>query len=567
MNTLSFYLDTLYDGLSGFVYSPVKTATSFEQHWFDYPREKQALIDHISNGGGDVYISPAVYSEKRAVKESIKTLQCVWVEFDGVEQIDFQSVSEPTMIVQTSFASHVHCYWRIDRDTHHVVEKINRELTYYLHADSSGWDATQLLRPPETVNHKHNLPVVLASHTLAAYNVGAFDFLPTISAPAASTVLVEELIPTAQVLANNTLPLKVMRMVKKEEPVEPYRSSFLMRLAHELAEEDLTHVEIVSLLYEADGRIKKYDGRNDQLVRLSQIADHAMLKHIAEDTVIIYTPEQILKYVEQLQWILPQWLHATGQLVISSAPGVGKTQWCMQLAYSLATGRSFLGMANSSKYKVLVLSLEMDKQSLKYIFEHQQNSWEETPLFDIVDETQSLSKYEDLIEERETNVLIVDSLTELLDDEEETSPGKEARRIMKWCRKIRRRYGLAVILIHHNRKATEGNKKPKGLADLAGSFQFAKDTDTVLQLWEDYKGIELSGVKVRFGHKDAFMLARSGDLWFTRKESASNPSRPAPANQERDQGEQQSSSRHGDELHRKDGGKVPPRFRFKDGPQ
>jgi hypothetical protein len=208
----------------------------------------------------------------------------------------------------------------------------------------------------------------------------------------------------------------------------------------------------------------------------------------------------------------------------------------------------------------------MDKQSLKYIFEHQSNEWEDTPLFDIIDESQSLSKYEDLIEEREANVLIVDSLTELLDDEEETSPGKEARRIMKWCRKVRRRYGLAIILIHHNRKATEGNKKPKGLADLAGSFQFAKDTDTVLQLWEDYKGIELSGVKVRFGHKDAFMVVRNSNLWFTRKD-ASNEPRSTPTDPKRDQGQQPSSDRHRDKLHGENGGTLSFRHSPKDGPQ
>ena len=97
---------------------------------------------------------------------------------------------------------------------------------------------------------------------------------------------------------------------------------------------------------------------------------------------------------------------------------------------------------------------------------------------------------------------------------------------MRWCRKVRRRYGCAVILIHHNRKATEGNKKPKGLADLEGSFQFGKDTESVVILWEDHKGIEFGIVKARFGKKEAFMIERNKNLWFTRKDYASQDREP-----------------------------------------
>jgi KaiC/GvpD/RAD55 family RecA-like ATPase len=533
LDELTIYLDVLYDGLEGWVYSPVKTDTAWNTNWFQWPQQKEALKSHILSRQGDVYISPAIYKEQRAVKESIKKVQTVWVDFDGTEQIDFKAIDIPTLVVQTSYDTKVHCYWRVDENLQGPIEDVNRRLTYYLDADNGGWDSTQLLRPPGTINHKNGLPVKLVSLDDKPHTLDYFGIIPKVTAPAAEYVTVDRVIPVGQVLTNNSLPLQLIRMVKKETPVEPYRSSFLARLANELAEEDLSHLEIVSLLKEVDGRIKKYDGRSDQLVRLSQLADYAIHKHLAEDAVIIYTPHDILNHVDSLEWIIPQWLHTTGQLVISSAPGVGKTQLTFQLAYSLATQQRFLGLQAPTRKKVFYFSLEMDKSSLKYILAHHKNEWVETPYFQIIDESYNLKKYEDLIFEHNPDVVIVDSMIELFDDEND-NPNSEARRVMKWCRKVRRRYGIAIVLIHHNRKATEGNKKPKSLADLAGSYMFAKDSDTVLQLWKDHKGFELSGVKVRFGMEEAWIIHRNNNLWFTREENASNESKPNQPNKTRD---------------------------------
>ena len=180
MSDLETYLDVLFEGLDGYVYSPVKTTDNWEQNWFSYPAQRQELVEHIETCVGDVYISPAVYSERRATKDAIKKVQTTWVEFDGNEQIHFQSAPLPTLIVQTSFQSHVHCYWRIDPTNRTTVEDTNRRLTHYLQADSSGWDATQLLRPPGTINHKRELPVILINHEKVQYHLDSFESVPKV---------------------------------------------------------------------------------------------------------------------------------------------------------------------------------------------------------------------------------------------------------------------------------------------------------------------------------------------------------------------------------------------------
>ena len=547
MDDLDYYLDILFEGLEGYVYSPIKS-DKWEQHFFSYPSQRPALKDHILNSGpvGDVYISPAVYKEKDAHKPSVKALQCIWVEFDGKDQIDFKNVAEPTMMVQTSLSSHVHCYWRVGHLNQQTVEDYNRRLHYHLEADYSGWDAVQLLRPPGTINHKRDLPTKLVLKTNIQYKVDQFDLVPTVPAPQFDTVTVEQLLDPAKVLIEHQLPLKLRKMIKTETPVEPYRSSFLARLACELAEEGLNHVELVSLLKLADERIGKFHGRSDQLLRLTQLADYAFHKLTIEEAVAIYTADEILERTETLTWIYPGILHTTGQVIVSSAPGVGKTQLLCQMAYHLENNMRFLGYQSNQKHKVLFMSLEMRWLEIKYILSHQSKHWEQTAKFQLIDEPTSLVKYEDLIDEQQPTVVMIDSLSELLEDEE--AANVEAKKLMRWIRKVRRRYGVAVVLIHHNRKATEGNKKPKSLADLAGSFIFGKDTDTVCQLWEDRNGLEFSAVKARYGPKFAFKVSRNENLWFTRVDSVSNNERTDQPNQEGDSGQQEDSDRHGNEL-------------------
>jgi RecA-family ATPase len=167
----------------------------------------------------------------------------------------------------------------------------------------------------------------------------------------------------------------------------------------------------------------------------------------------------------------------------------------------------------------------------------------------VIDETSTIQKYEKLIEQIKPSVIVIDSLTELLDSFSGETPLVQSRLAMKWCRRIRRQYQTAVVLIHHNRKATEGNKKPKSLSDLAGSFQFGKDSDTVIQLWEDHKGLEFSTVKTRFGPKHEFLIVRNQNLWFRRKEDVSNRPEPVQPDTSGDAPKFDSGFGHRDKLH------------------
>jgi len=91
----------------------------------------------------------------------------VWVDLDvpdglrALEPVD----PAPSLVVASGAAGHVHAYWRLRRAVPpRVIERANGRLAFALGGDLRAGDAARILRPPGTVNHKHDAPVRLAHH-------------------------------------------------------------------------------------------------------------------------------------------------------------------------------------------------------------------------------------------------------------------------------------------------------------------------------------------------------------------------------------------------------------------
>lgn len=520
---LETFCENLFGNRSGYVYVPVKKKdNSWETNFFSWPFSKRSLLDFIRTSSleSDVYISPALYKDKQGKRESVKNIGSVWIEFDGKSEIDFKDIPKPDAIVQTSTSTHLHCYWFLkEPQSGEAVEEVNRRLTYYLEADYSGTESNQVLRPPETFNYKTNppKPVTLLEMNKTGFSLDSFDKAPVVETPVITTITYETLIPLEDI---KEVPEALLERIQREMAVEPTRSTFLMSTAYMLAEEGFDHLEIVSLLYIADCRIKKFVGRPDQIQRLSEIASKALYK--IEATVESYSPLEIVNHELDLDFIVPGWLHTMGMMILSGAPGVGKTQFSLDIAHKITTGLSVLGKEAYRPLKVSMFSLEMDIIELKYIFENQSKGFEEVELWNsnlkvFAFEEGNFAEYEKAIKKSNPDVLIIDSLSELAVDDLKES---EARSIMRWLKRMRRTYGCAIIVIHHNRKASDANKKPRKLSDLYGSFIFAKLTETVISLWQDEgkPTIELDTLKVRFGKSEKINMVRSEHLTFSRSD-------------------------------------------------
>jgi RecA-family ATPase len=233
-----------------------------------------------------------------------------------------------------------------------------------------------------------------------------------------------------------------------------------------------------------------------------------------------------------IEWLLQGLLERSGFGVISSAPGVGKTQLVIHMGISIATGQDFLHWKNSTATpaKVLFLSLEMAHAPIKYFMEKIMAREEYRDLLPVLQENflvapvgNSISVdteggrnfLESLIESYKPTTVIIDSLgaftgQSLTDD-------VAMRSLSSYLQRVRQKYGVSFIFVHHNRKANGDNKKPIELSDLHGSVFITSPADFVLTLWlQDDGRVTLKHVKARLSlPSKQLALIRDHNLHFT----------------------------------------------------
>jgi hypothetical protein len=95
----------------------------------------------------------------RRVKVNAAPMLALYVDGDGASIPT--TLPRPTAIVQSS-PGRDQAYWRLTRAIDPARgEQLNKRLAYAMGADTSGWDLTQLLRAPDTRNHKYeDRPIV-----------------------------------------------------------------------------------------------------------------------------------------------------------------------------------------------------------------------------------------------------------------------------------------------------------------------------------------------------------------------------------------------------------------------
>ena len=93
-------------------------------------------------------------------------------------------------------------------------------------------------------------------------------------------------------------------------------------------------------------------------------------------------------------------------------------------------------------------------------------------------------------------VVGVDSLSKTTMNSLEESAIKH---VLDFADRLRMEYDCSLIFIHHNRKGQVGNKRPKELDDVYGSFWITATATTVIGMWQNQQTfeIEINYLKVR----------------------------------------------------------------------
>jgi RepB DNA-primase from phage plasmid/Protein of unknown function (DUF3987) len=135
---------------------------SLRTRYFAYPADIGASLAYAaeeSRVGRDVWHCAHLLTKGRRIKENAAPVLSLWGDLDGAEVPN--GSLKPTTVVESS-PGRFHCYWRLsDEIPPELAEGLNKRLAGVVGADPSGFDLSQLLRVPGTINHKYpDAPVV-----------------------------------------------------------------------------------------------------------------------------------------------------------------------------------------------------------------------------------------------------------------------------------------------------------------------------------------------------------------------------------------------------------------------
>lgn len=153
------FLDKVWsEQREGFAFISIRSGPdSWRDLAFKYPSDEIQLPNPRL---GDIYFCPNLFQRPRRRKELVYPSCWLYADLDKVKpprSADFTTdvCLEPTIAWESS-PGRYQALWHIDKHlSREEHEALNKKLTYALGADKGGWDITQVLRVPGTINHKY----------------------------------------------------------------------------------------------------------------------------------------------------------------------------------------------------------------------------------------------------------------------------------------------------------------------------------------------------------------------------------------------------------------------------
>lgn len=501
---LDEFVDLLFGDQEGVVYAPSKRPGTgrWKQHFFEWPLQRSELLQHFRTlaDKNEVYISPILFSEKRVAPDTFKGTYYVWAEFDG--KVPDNADLSPTITVQSSIPGHEHWYWRLDEfcTDPKIATGITRKLTYHYGADRSGWDYAQVLRPPDTINHKRNRAQVSVTHSNGAiYSVGDFDSIP--DPPVATVKLsietVEELPKLDPIIAKYSWKPDTYELFSKIVR-QGTRSDALARLAFDCVEMGMSNLEVITVLEDADRRWKKFVNRTDRLKRLFGILEYVRTQKALQAETTVDKPGGLFRFLDfinteiKLKWIAPGLIPVAGSGIIYGPAEVGKSTWSLRMGMSIASGDdSYLVWPIEKQTKVMFLSLEMAHDELQHFFAHMDlNEETKTTLqenffvwpvghaypLDVPEYQQEILSY---VDQFQIGLIIIDSLA--LSMYGSISSDDDVKRLNSFFNEdLRSERGCGYWLIHHPHKPNPERKET--FYEMFGSAYIGNNAQTIVNL-------------------------------------------------------------------------------------
>lgn len=541
-NSLESFLSFLYEGLEGYIYVAVKPPNQqkeWHQEFFEWPAQADKMLDLIPKAARkfEVYMGPVVYNAKRVDKKFFAGTNVIWADFDGnAPEWEYDTHGEPSLIVQSSIETKQHCYWRLiepltDAD---ALEDLNRRVAYNLGADKGSWDATRVLRPPETLNYKYNPPLPVSVHYSndTRYDVELFNTLAPVPVSTHEEWDITVLPNVQDIILKYPFPPDMVLLLGKEN--YPDRSAALMNLAYGCCEMGMTNKEVFAMLLMLDNKVGKFKDRKDRNRRLAHMVDVARNKYpgLQEETpeeafTFAYDFQSFLDTEINIDWLIEPMIMENGSMLLVGPSGVGKTQVSLQFMIHLALGKDYLHYKIKQAVKVIFLSLEMDHGSLKQFLVKMNEDLTDSERallaenFILVPHGEPWALNEplgqqhliSLMDNTMPNIVFIDSIGSALRGP--ISSDETVQPYLDFVDRTRKSYNCSFWAIHHMRKAQQGGHAVTQDDVYGNQYLLNRATSSYAVLRGKNNSIKIRNLKNRLAPMEQdFHLKRTENLNF-----------------------------------------------------
>lgn len=328
--------------------------------------EIRAYLETHLEQGHDVYWCPSLFEFPARRTDVAMDEHCLWADLDEADPREFRNY--PPTIAWESSPNRYQALWLASEGDFQGASwpgNENQRLTYYLGADASGWDTTQLLRLPGWPNFKPDRVEAnggkppkgkLLWSAGETYTLNDFHDLPEVQG-AVGAELTEALehevdgIDRLKVISRLKIKLNhTAREALKAKEVSGDRSGQMWYLMRCLADAGATTTEIVAVIRPTVWN--KFEGRADEMKRLIAEASKAVASR--SDATIEELEEEgerkkptrlgdLLRNIKRPVWLVEGVLTEGACGFVAGEPKTWKSWLGYDLALSVATGADFLG--------------------------------------------------------------------------------------------------------------------------------------------------------------------------------------------------------------------------------
>jgi len=456
--------------------------------WTDkaFARDDLAKVDAYieANTDKNLYWCIHGFSKPRRKEEYAVLPKLLWADLDEVDPRKLNG-TKPTLAWESSpgrFAG----VWHIDKT---MDKELNKRLSYSLGADKGGWDITQVLRVPGTMNYKYGKGKpgrLLWSKTGETIRVS--ELKQHLTAETEKKESSGEYSKEDRAAVYGRYQKRISQNIRQlllSQRVSGDRSEILWKLYHGLLDAGMDGDEVATLV---SGSVwNKFADRPKQLRReiekviterltTGRLSDKNPAGDDAETDKGYITMNDVV--MRPVKWVTPGWLVKGKLTIVEGDPGIGKSFLVQQMCVHAINGERFPAMGQYGQRgvrnaKVMYIDLENDPETdtksrlvdMGLNPDRLNQYMQYYRPFSLTD-FEDFEKFEKVVEEYEPDIIVFDTIMSYMGGSD-THKASDVQQTLSRLSIIAQHHDCAIVLIRHLGKTSRDNVKHAGLGSIA----------------------------------------------------------------------------------------------------